>query len=288
MLRKWLLGSKDSRPPFLKPPLAFPGDRLRDMLDENIFRFSIAATLPIVLFLVLIYNTIFSGKLSHLNSFLIHLAALSPFFVISFYFARKSRKEIKNYRLGYIGEQVIGQELERARTMGYTVFHDIENREKKFNVDHIAIGKAGIVVIETKAKSKPKKGSPEIKYDGKTIMFPDNSYTTDPLDQVEGNAKWIQDLAHKLISQERKPACHFDMKNPVPTVRVVVYPGWHIDYSEAQKARAPIIVTNDSLLVDSVIKSLKPDPKLTDEMVEELQDLFERHFRHENKEMIEY
>jgi hypothetical protein len=42
------------------------------------------------------------------------------------------------------------------------------------------------------------------------------------------------------------------------------------------------------LLVDNVIKSLKQPTELTDEMIEELQDLFEWHFRAENKRLIEY
>ncbi|MFZ2655587.1 MAG: nuclease-related domain-containing protein [Victivallales bacterium] len=288
MIRKLLFGNKDSRPPFLKAPLALPGERVREKLEDEVMGFAIALSIPIFLILLVIYKTIFSAPLSHNLSFLVHSITTVPFFLFFYIYGKKKIKNIRTYRLGFIGEQVIGQELERARSMGYTVFHDIYSDEKKFNVDHIAIGKAGIVVVETKAKSKPKKGSPEIKYDGKSIIFPDKSYTVDPLDQVERNSTWIQELAHKLIADERKPICQFNIKNPVPVVCVVVYPGWHIDYTEAQRNKAPVIVTNEQMLVDSVIKSLKQPVELTDGMVEELQDLFDYHLREKNKRLIEY
>ena len=48
------------------------------------------------------------------------------------------------------------------------------------------------------------------------------------------------------------------------------------------------MVTNEQMLVDSVIKSLKQPPELTDEMIEELQDIFEHYLREKNKKLIEY
>ena len=288
MIRKLLFGNKESRPPFLKAPLALPGERVREKLEDELIGFSIALFYPVVLFGLVIYKTIFPDNISHSWSFLLYAVSIMPVLLFICFYIMKRIKNIRTYRLGFIGEQVVGQELERARSLGYTIFHDIYSDEKKFNVDHIAIGKAGIVVVETKAKSKPKKGSPEIKYDGKSIIFPDKSYTVDPLDQVERNSTWIQELAHKLIADERKPLCPFNIKNPVPVVCVVVYSGWHIDYAEAQRNKAPIIVTNEQMLVDNVIKSLKQPAELTDGMVEELQDLFDYHLREKNKRLIEY
>lgn len=288
MIRKLLLENKESKPPFLKAPLPLPGEQVREKLDDELIGFSLAMTFPFFLLFLVIYNTIFCGEVPRYLSFLVTTITITPFLVFTFIYGMKRIKNIRTYRLGFIGEQVVGQELERARSMGYVVFHDIYNKEKKFNVDHIAIGKAGIIVIETKAKSKPKKGSTEITYDGKKIVFLDKSYTYDPLVQVDLNSKWIQELAHKLIAKERKPVCQFNIRNPVPVVCVVVYPGWHIDYSEAQRIKAPIMVTNEQMLVDGVIKSLQQPSELTDEMVEELQDIFEHYLREKNKKLIEY
>ncbi len=158
MFRKFLLGNKKSRPPFLKAPLALPGERVREKLDDEIIGFVCAFFISLFLFLFVIYKTIFSGTLSHYLSFRVNFILAVPFLLFFYFHGKKKLKNVRAYRLGFIGEQVIGQELERARNMGYTIFHDIYCEEKKFNIDHIAIGKAGIVVVETKAKSKPKKG----------------------------------------------------------------------------------------------------------------------------------
>ena len=58
--------------------------------------------------------------------------------------------------------------------------------------------------------------------------------------------------------------------------------------NEAQRIKAPIMVANEQMLVDGVIKSLKQLPELTDEMIEELQDIFEHYLREKNKKLIEY
>ena len=288
MLRKFLFENRESRTPFLKPPLTLPGERVREKLEDELMRLVLIITLPLCLFIILIYKTIFSAPLSHSLSFLVHAIVIMPFLLLALFYGRKTIRIIRTYRLGFTGEQIVGQELERGRNMGYSIFHDIYNEEKKFNVDHIAIGTAGIVVVETKAKSKPRNNPPEIIYNGKSLVFPDKSYTTSPLDQVEANARWIQELSHKLISEKKNAKCQFNKANPVPVVRVVVYPGWYVDYEEAQKNKAPIIVTNDVMLVDKVIKSLKQPFALTNEMIEELQNLFDCHLRKKNKTLIEY
>ncbi|GEM_PF-1122875 len=288
ILRKLILGRKESRQPFMKPPLAIPGESLREKLDDELFGFALALYIPFLLFLLVVYKTIFSAPLSHLLSFWVYMITSLPVLLVAILYGRRKIRKILTYRQGFMGEQIIGQELERSRSMGYVVFHDIYNEQKKFNVDHIAIGKPGIVVVETKSKSKLKKGSPEIVYDGTRLTFPDRTYTMDPLDQVEANAKWIQELAHKLIAEKKNAKCQFNNKNPVPVVRIVVYPGWYVDYEEARKVKAKTMVTNDEMLVDNVIKSLKQPLELTDGMITELQELFEYYLREKNKEMIEY
>ena len=49
---------------------------------------------------------------------------------------RKLQEEIRTTRLGYLGEVLVGQELERTRAKGCFVFHDIINDKPKFNIDH--------------------------------------------------------------------------------------------------------------------------------------------------------
>ena len=187
--------------------------------------------------------------------------------------------------MGYIGEKIVGQELEKGRSLGYFVFHDIIDRKKKFNIDHVAIGPAGIIIVETKTKPKPPKGEPKIIYNGSTLRFPDKSYTSDPLVQVDRNAKAIQNIIHKLISEKKNHVSFFNKKNPVHVVRIVVYPGWFIDFKKAVSNNAVTKVTNDTILIN-VIK--KMPEKLTRSVVSELHELFEEYLREDNLGIIDY
>jgi hypothetical protein len=59
-----------------------------------------------------------------------------------------------NYRkahLGYYGERAVGEQLENLLARGYRVFHDVPAvGSKPFNLDHVAVGKTGVAVLETR------------------------------------------------------------------------------------------------------------------------------------------
>jgi hypothetical protein len=95
-----------------------------------------------------------------------------------YYFRRilSIRDEIRNCRLGLLGEQAVAEALGRAAiaTAGYVVFHDVPG--EKWNVDHVVVGPGGMFVIETKARSKRKakidQKEHEVLFDGRTLRFP--------------------------------------------------------------------------------------------------------------------
>lgn len=85
-----------------------------------------------------------------------------------------ARNELRKYRRGEEGERVVAQAIEQDLIpLGYFAFHDIplEKDGRRFNIDHLLIGPNGIFVIETKNYTKPAKGSPEVRYDGKEILW---------------------------------------------------------------------------------------------------------------------
>lgn len=59
---------------------------------------------------------------------------------------------IRRKRLGWEGELATGEQLNRLYAQGYDVFHDIDGGG--FNIDHVAVGPAGVFAIETKARVK--------------------------------------------------------------------------------------------------------------------------------------
>lgn len=58
--------------------------------------------------------------------------------------------------LRYLGERAVGEALFSLAAESYKIFHDVpaEVSGKKFNVDHVAVGKNGLFAIETKTRRK--------------------------------------------------------------------------------------------------------------------------------------
>ena len=99
------------------------------------------------------------------NPWVITVAALSVCVYVAFYRIYRLVPQLRNLRQGIEGEKAVGQFLERLREQGYHVFHDV--LAEGFNVDHVLIGPAGVLTIETKTRSKPVRGDARIAFDGK-------------------------------------------------------------------------------------------------------------------------
>lgn len=127
------------------------------------------------------------------------------------------RPQLRALRQGIDGEKAVGQYLERLRSEGYEVFHDLIG--DGFNVDHIAVGPAGVFTIETKTWSKPAQGEPRIDFDGEHLVAAGYEADRDPIIQARAQASWL----HRLIQESTGRRV---------TVRpVVVFPGWFIKQS---------------------------------------------------------
>lgn len=126
----------------------------------------------------------------------------------------KYRREKANHKLGLEGERTVGHVLEELRAEGYQVFHDIPGTD--FNIDHVIVGPAGIFTIETKTRSKPTHGNPQIIYDGDTLRSDEGWDMDEILVQARAQASWLTNL----LNQSRRTKC---------TVwPVVLFPGWYV------------------------------------------------------------
>lgn len=121
-------------------------------------------------------------------------------------------------RQGIEGEKAVGQFLERLRTDGYQVFHDLVG--SGFNVDHVIIGPAGIFTVETKTWSKPVRGEPRIRFDGEALTAAGRKPQRDPVVQARAQAAWLKSVLSESTGRSL---------NVFP---VVVFPGWFIEQSE--------------------------------------------------------
>ena len=141
-----------------------------------------------------------------------------------------------NIRLGLLGEQVVGQMLDRVSSNSIRVFHDLEVVEpgkSSWNIDHVVVTPAGVFAIETKCRRKPRGVAPDgqqghkVIFDGQQLIFP-TPMKADRfgIDQAQRNAKWLSD---KLTSLNAVA---------IFVAPALVLPGWWID----AKGKGPVSV----------------------------------------------
>jgi len=135
--------------------------------------------------------------------------------VLAFFKFRSAIREARQLSLGRHGEIVVGRQLEQLRTRDYRVYHDIPG--EGFNIDHVLIGPAGVIVIETKTIRKRARGNPTIFYDGKRILVDGQCPDRDPIAQVRASRDSVVNVLAARTGQRPK-------NRPV-----VLYPGWWID-----------------------------------------------------------
>jgi hypothetical protein len=129
-----------------------------------------------------------------------------------------------SYRLGYLGERVVGEHLQALIADGYHIYHDVPIKIGAWdhNLDHVAIGPHGAAVIETKTRSKPtdkQSGRVEVRFDGKCLNWPRCPNDTKTLTQISAYGEW---LGHFIEGQ-----CHIT----VPVRQVIAIPGWSVNES---------------------------------------------------------
>jgi len=127
----------------------------------------------------------------------------------------KAQPKLHALRQGEEGERAVGQYLEKLRSEGYEVFHDLIG--EGFNVDHVIIGPAGVSTIETKTWSKPAQGQPKIQFNGQGLTLPAQTEDRRPIIQAKAQAAWLRQLLEE--STGRKLSVH----------PVVLFPGWFVE-----------------------------------------------------------
>ena len=128
---------------------------------------------------------------------------------------RKART-LGKFRFGLLGEQFMAEQLQTLTE--YRIFHDIPG-DGKWNVDHVAVGPAGVFAIETKCRSK-KASLNELReqdavFDGGVIRFPwceDRKVA----DQARRNAKWLAGMLIKATGER------------VNAQPIIALPGWWV------------------------------------------------------------
>lgn len=112
-----------------------------------------------------------------------------------------------------LAEQAVAEELQHLLSLGYRVFHDL-SKDGKDNIDHVAVGPAGVFAIETKYRTKKRsERGHEATFDGIEIRFPFYSEKRASW-QAKGNARWLADMLSKSTGER------------VTAQPIVALPGW--------------------------------------------------------------
>jgi hypothetical protein len=229
---KWFMDRRDkrSRRPFEDMPRP-AGWSLQGRMDDMMSGFTI-------FFMTAMMAGITAWALSYSkpNGAVIYLTVGFVACCILVWQSAKNLLRYSNHRLGLLGEQVVGQMLDRLSSDSIRVFHDLEVLEpgkKTWNIDHVVVTPAGVFSIETKCRRKPRGIAPDgqqghkVVFDGQQLLFPAPMKADRfGIDQAQRNANWLSD---KLTSLNGVG---------ISVSPVLVLPGWWID----AKGKGPVSV----------------------------------------------
>ncbi len=177
--------------------------------------------------------------------------------------AWRKLKQIRDYRRGLAGEQAVAEQLHPLFTSGYQIFHDIPGNGK-WNIDHVAVGPAGVFAIETKYRTKKpgRNGGRDHKatLDGNRIEFASGDYDAEAAGQARDNTRWLEKELSKATGER------------VTVGPVVALPGWWVTL----KANSDVKVLSGKQVSGFISK--KP-AKLSDKLIQRISYQLEQRCR---------
>ena len=153
-------------------------------------------------------------------------------------------------RLGYDGQMVVGQALNRLMLKGYRVYHDFPAED--FIIDHIVVGEKGVFAVETKTRSERTTQNPlqdaTVEYDGRALHFPSGT-DIEMIAQAKRRGKWLSIWLSRAVDED------------IPVRAILALPGWLV--KRTSNEGLPIVNPKQ---FDSLFRHIQPRP-LTDKMI---------------------
>lgn len=218
-----------------------PGESLRRKIakfDEDVFPFSIsAAGIPVGIgsgttALIASVTTAREREALIAGAVVFVVVAIISGALLFRYIGRR-----KNWQLGYLGERAVAEYLDTLAANSYQLFHDVpaEGAKQKFNLDHVAVGPAGVAVIETKTRRKGRAVSGRadhiVAFDGEKLIWPWGE-ETDSIRQTIDHADWFRKWIESRTGLE------------VTVIPVLTIPGWFVQETRSERIR---VVNSKSL-----------------------------------------
>lgn len=211
--KKWDIPFRDDHERAPGESLRIKLEEMDDDLAENGILLLVLSVIPIVLV---------SIKVPHTTAIAV-TATIGAFQVFHCWKLWKLIPTISDYRVGFDGERLTAQYLQPLLCQGYHVYHDIPMKD--YNVDHVVVGPNGVFAIETKARRKRRSAGAErarVKYDGKTLQYPEQPPETWGIEAARDRAKGLQQWLSSAIGE------------PVIVQPILSLPGWYVERTGAR------------------------------------------------------
>jgi hypothetical protein len=204
-----------TRSPLKDVPLRLPGQSVQEQIDriyETRVLQPIVLTAGFIILAIIQWSyTLIPARPNPLITTGVAMLALA-YTVVS---VTRAKRTIHALGLARDGERIVAEQIDQLKQQGAAVIHDVVG--DGFNIDHVILSTKGVFVAETKTRSKPKRGSPTVSYDGKTLKVAGFTPDRDPVSQARANARWIA----KSLSESTGKS--------FPTKAVVLFPGWFVE-----------------------------------------------------------
>lgn len=209
-----------------KPIGHVPGQQLLDRIDklDEEAGFGVDVMILALPMLFLIWSTLRIDwtKVGFGPNEWIFLLGWVAFFGYGFWQYQRNARRRERARDGLLAERVTGMQLNRLVAQGCLVLHDLPSDVG--NIDHVVVAPQGVFAVETKSFRKPKGGeNHRVRYDGKTLHFPDFTNTAS-IEQAQRGAQWVARYLRDTLGQD------------TPVIAALALPGWFIERTEASKA----------------------------------------------------
>jgi hypothetical protein len=242
-----------TRPPFpenlklLRMPGEYLWRRIIEIDEANLLWFLWTLVLPLVgggLILKLLAWYLPSSPTLVLTIF------AGAFILLLFFSIRSLQSRIRRSAddyLGFIGERYVAEWLDPLKAAGWFIFHDLpcDGANKKFNVDHVAVGPRGIWVVETKThrkgRAKPGRKAHEVESDGRQVIWPWFE-ESDSLQQAANIASFLRDWLKTMTGKSYAVSA------------VLAVPG----YLVTERKLGPVRLANPKSLPDMLTSSRNP------------------------------
>jgi hypothetical protein len=219
--------AKPDNSPLKDRPLNVPGQSgdhaLRDFVDDHFI-------LPMLFILALSLATIWEwvAYARHLprQPWTFSVISIAAFIACAVYWKIRWPKVLA-LRLGRDGERAVGQFLETHVEPDATVFHDVPGA--KGNIDHVVICSRGIYAVETKTRTKPRRGKPIVTVENERLIVNGYAPDRDPIGQARACAENLKRVLKESTGKQ------FDVRP------VVVFPGWFIEDKRESRAAAWVL-----------------------------------------------